>query len=137
MQFSGPCAAAQADYSPSHGIELGGEANNYLLASYTSGQNLVTGAATEGGGHKRSNSSDIQLLFGGSNRDNLEGLHSGKQAQLLQPYGQLSASASSPSLIAEPSGITDAAVHDNAMMNSNNNFFSLTEDDEDINIRYV
>ena len=136
---------SQSDLSPYHGITLGGEANNYGLSEDfgLEDEGLSRSHITESH-HKRSRSSDIQLLFGGANNI---GVTSTKETDIYKDKNQLcndfnqislSASASSPAIAdlnlpqsVEPNDIFSG---NNSNMNSNNNFFSLTEDDEDINI---
>ena len=136
---------SQSDLSPYHGIALGGEANNYGLSEDFEIENeSLTRSQIIESHHKRSRSSDIQLLFGGANNISVTGT---KESEIYKDKNQLcndfnkmslSASAASPAIAdlnlphsVEPNDIFSG---NSTNMNSNNNFFSLTEDDEDINI---
>ena len=124
-------------FSPSHEIRLGGEATNYGLSEDVDNE-YDNFSQT----HKRSRSSDIQYLFDGANNISASGVKDCDKDKLHQNnssnHNSLSASASSPAL-AELNFSQSATNHKTFpstqnTMNSNNNFFSLTEDDDDINV---
>ena len=117
--------------SPSHEIRLGGEATNYGISDDFDNEyeNYSKSGVTET--HKRSRSSDIQFLFDGANNISGNSLKDKIHQNNSSNQVTLSTSASSPA-IAE-SNFSQSAAAQNTM-NSNNNFFSLTEDDEDMNV---
>ena len=117
--------------SPSHEIRLGGEATNYGITDEFDNEydSFSKSAVIET--HKRSRSSDIQFLFDGANNLAANNSKDKSLQNNSSNKASLSTSASSPALA--DSNFSQGASIQNTM-NSNNNFFSLTEDDEDMNI---